>query len=193
MGDTMAYTMECTTPTLVSTILASVMPILTPNTSTATEFTTPESTLTDTTDMPSPRSTTPLLPQFTLDTTAYTTEYTTPMLVSTILASVKPILTPQWSTPPNSADTHIPILLLSAMLTMLVSTLPIQVLTILDTLVTVSLNVKPKLILNGHTTTPILHMPATPDTLDTPDTPLHTTTEMSGTELNTYGKTWIKR
>merc|ERR1712061_537957 len=52
----------------------------------------------DTTDMPSPRSTAPLLPQFTL----YTTEYTTPMLVSTILASVMPILTPQWSTPPNS-------------------------------------------------------------------------------------------
>merc|ERR1712241_465506 len=206
--DTMAYTMESTTPTLVSTTLASVMPILTPNTSTATEFTTQESTLTDTTDIPSPRSTAPLLPQFTLDTTAYTTEYTTPMLVSTILASVMPILTPQWSTPPNLAGTHIPILLLSAMFTMLVSTdlpplpclltkvvstLPIQVLTILDTLVTVSLNVKPKLILNGNTTTPILHMPATPDTLDTPDTPLHTTTEMSGTELNTYGKTWIKR
>merc|ERR1719367_1482507 len=148
--------------------------------------------VTDTTDMPSPRSTTPLLPQFTLDTTAYTTEYTTPTLVSTILASVMPILTPQWSTLPNSADTHIPILLLSAMFTMLVSTAPIQALTILDTLVTVSLNVKPKLILNGHTTTPILLMPATPDTLDTPDTPLHTTTEMSGTELNTYGKTWIK-
>merc|ERR1712241_1453794 len=153
--DTMAYTMESTTPTLVSTTLASVMPILTPNTSTATEFTTQESTLTDTTDMPSPRSTAPLLPQFTLDTTAYTTEYTTPMLVSTILVSVMPILTPQWSTPPNLADTHIPILLLSAMFTMLVSTdlptlpclltkvvstLPIQVLTILDTLVTVSLN-----------------------------------------------------
>merc|ERR1712218_384095 len=108
------------------------------------EFTTQESTLTDTTDMPSPRSTAPLLPQFILHTTAYTTEYTTPMLVSTILASVKPILTPQWSTPPNSADTHIPILLLSVMFTMLVSTdlptlpclltkvvstLPIQVLT----------------------------------------------------------------
>merc|ERR1719328_616721 len=133
---------------------------------------------------------------------AYTTESTTPTLVSTILASVMPILTPQWSTLPNSEDTHIPILLLSAMFTMLVSTdlptlpclltkvvstLPIQVLTILDTLVTVSLNVKPNLILNGHTTTPILHM------LATPDTPLHTTTEMSGTELNTYGKTWIKR
>merc|ERR1712244_38467 len=102
-------TLESTTPMLVSTILASVMPILTPNTSTATEFTTQESTLTDTTDMPSPRSTTPLLPQFTLDTMAYITEYTTPTLVSTILASVMPILTPQWSTLPNSADTHIPI------------------------------------------------------------------------------------
>merc|ERR1712141_702254 len=103
-------------------------------------------------------------------------EYTTHTLVSTILASVMPILTPQWSTLPNSADPHIPILLLSAMFTMLVSTdlptlpclltkvvstLPIQVPTILDTLVTVSLNVKPRLILNGHTTTPILHMPAT--------------------------------
>merc|ERR1711936_1537188 len=88
--DTMAYTMESTTPTLVSTILASVMPILIPNTSTATEFTTPESTLTDTTDMPSQRSTAPLLPQSTLDTTEYTTESTTPTLVSTILASVMP-------------------------------------------------------------------------------------------------------
>merc|ERR1711936_1018303 len=191
-----------------STILASAMLTLTPNTSTATEFTTLESTPTDTMDMPSPRSTAPLLLQFTLDTMAYTMESTTPTLVSTILASVMPILTPQWSTLPNSADTHIPILLLSAMFTMLVSTdlptlpclltkvvstPPIQVLTILDTLVTVSLNVKPKLILNGHATTPILHMPATPDTLVTPDTPLHTTTEMSGTELKPYGKTWIKR
>merc|ERR1711894_212553 len=120
------------------------------------------------------------------------------------LASVMPILTPKWSTLPNSVDTHIPTPLLSAMFTTLVSmdlhtllpmptklvsTLPIQALIILDILVTVSSNVKPKLILNGPITTPILHLSAT---LDTPDTPLHTTTEMSGTELNTFGKHWIK-
>merc|ERR1719213_573960 len=89
---TMVYTLTD------STILASAMLTLTPNTSTATEFTTLESTPTDTMDMPSPRYTAPSLPQFTLDTMAYTMEYTTPTLVSTILASVMPILTPQWST-----------------------------------------------------------------------------------------------
>merc|ERR1711902_287331 len=67
---------------LESTILASVKPKLIPNTST-----TPEFTPTDTTDMPSQRSTTPLLPQ------ESTTDFTTPMLESTPLASVKPKLT----------------------------------------------------------------------------------------------------
>merc|ERR1712150_23657 len=135
-------------------------------------------------------------------------EYTLVYILDFIaLASVMPILTPKWSTLPNSVDTHIPTPLLSAMFTTLVcmdlhtllpmliklvSTLPTQALIILDTLVTVSLNVKPKLILNGPITTSTPHMPATLDTLDTPDTPLHTTTEISGTELNTFGKHWIK-
>merc|ERR1712203_364361 len=96
---------QSTTPTLVSTILANVKPKLTPNTSTATEFTTLESTLMDTTDMPSQRSTAPLLPQSTLDTTEYTTESTTPTLVSTILASVRPKLTLNLSTT-LMLDTH---------------------------------------------------------------------------------------
>merc|ERR1712038_1189601 len=89
---------QSTTPMLVSTILASVKPKLTPNTCTATEFTTLESTLTDTTDMPSQGSTAPLLPQSTLDTTEYTTESTTPTLESTILASVRLKLTLNLST-----------------------------------------------------------------------------------------------
>merc|ERR1712227_400449 len=89
---------QSTTPTLVSTILANVKPKLTPNTSTVTEFTTLESTLTDTTDMPSQRSTAPLLPQSTLDTTEYTTE-------STILASVRLKLTLNLSTT-LMLDTH---------------------------------------------------------------------------------------
>merc|ERR1711981_1114567 len=92
---------QSTTPTLVSTILANVKPKLTPNTCTATEFTTLESTLTDTTDMPSQRSTAPLLPQSTLDTT----ESTTPTLESTILASVRLKLTLNLSTT-LMLDTH---------------------------------------------------------------------------------------
>merc|ERR550532_3032366 len=77
-------------------------PKLTLNTCTATEFTTLESTPTDTTDMPCQRSTAMLLPQSTLDTTesttAYTTESTTPTLESTILASVMLKLTLNLST-----------------------------------------------------------------------------------------------
>merc|ERR1712018_586757 len=96
---------QSTTPTLVFTILANVKPKLTPNTSTVTEFTTLESTLTDTTDMPSQRSTAPLPPQSTLDTTEYTTESTTPTLESTILASVRLKLTLNLSTT-LMLDTH---------------------------------------------------------------------------------------
>merc|ERR1712099_75320 len=100
---------QSTTPTLVSTILASVKPKLTLNTCTATEFTTLESTPTDTTDMPCQRSTAMLLPQSTLDTTesitAYTTESTTPTLESTILASVMLKLTLNLSTT-LTLDTH---------------------------------------------------------------------------------------
>merc|ERR1719328_488866 len=71
---------------------------LTLNISIATELTTLEFLPMDTTDMPFQRSTAPLLPQSTLDTTEYTTESTTPMQVSTILESVMPILTPNTST-----------------------------------------------------------------------------------------------
>merc|ERR1712018_646121 len=56
---TYAHTYATGMPVLLeSTILASVKPKLIPNTSTTLEF-----TPTDTTDMPSQRSTTPLLPQ----------------------------------------------------------------------------------------------------------------------------------
>merc|ERR1712186_177765 len=101
----MGMACQSTTPTLVSTILVNVKPKLTPNTCTATEFTTLESTLTDTTDMPSQRSTAPLLPQSALDTTEYTTESTTPTLESTILASVRLKLTLNLSTT-LMLDTH---------------------------------------------------------------------------------------
>merc|ERR1719367_1316516 len=87
------------------TTLASVMLTLTFNISIATELTTLEFSPMDTTDMPFQRSTAPLLPQSTLDTMEYTTESTTPTLVSTILASVRLKLTLNLSTT-LMLDTH---------------------------------------------------------------------------------------
>merc|ERR1719210_1109641 len=163
--------------------------------------------------MPFQRSSAQSLPQWYITvpimeyTTESTTDFTAIMLDSTPLASVMliPILTLKWFTPLLSADTHIPTLLLSVMFTKrefmvlltqpcqptpMESTLPIQVLTILDILVTVFSGVmlNPKPILNGYTAMDILHMLDTPDTLASTDTPLLSTTAMSGTELNTCGK-----
>merc|ERR1712213_69113 len=90
--------LTCHTPMLESTILASVEPKLTPNTSTTLEY-----TPTDTTDMLSQRYTM-------VSTTESTTEFTTPTLESTILASVKPKLTPNLHTTTTPMlDSHTPL------------------------------------------------------------------------------------
>merc|ERR1712224_733371 len=79
MEYTTESTMDFTTPMLVSTILASVMPKLTPNTFIVLEYTTM-----DTTDT-SQKCTTVYTIAFTME---YTTDFTIPTLMSTILASV---------------------------------------------------------------------------------------------------------
>merc|ERR1711994_350759 len=98
--------LTCHTPMLESTILASVKPKLTPNTSTTLEY-----TPTDTTDMLSQRSTTMPTTEYTMEsTTESTTDFTTPTLESTILASVKPKLTlNSHTTITPMLDTHTPL------------------------------------------------------------------------------------